>query len=227
MPDTNSDGSVKPIASFLNINSSTWITIATWMLVGPLGIYYKALADKWSLPVPDASSLGSFLMQAVPWAVGGAISWWRRTEPAVLEMAARILAARQAPQTAAIVAQAAIDVATTSTTSSKVQSHWAIPVLIILMGLGVALGGCTATTAGTPVTVTSKNLLAVIAERLVQGCAYYNANHISVAVLTQAVEQAAKATENVKGTVDTVENLTTLTCTLLAPPPAPAPKPEG
>ncbi len=106
------------------------------------------------------------------------------------------------------------------------QAHWSIIALAFF--ILPFLGACTMTgSQGTPVTVTSQNLLPLIAAKLVQGCAYYNANTVSVVVLTKAVEQAANASANVSGNITTVENLAALTCALLAPPPATLPATSG
>lgn len=86
-----------PQGSLFNLNSGQWKTIATWLLVGPIGIYYKALASKYNLPVPDADTLGSILMQYGPGVIAMAIAVARRTQAAVVTEAARILAAKEHP----------------------------------------------------------------------------------------------------------------------------------
>jgi hypothetical protein len=134
-----------PQASFLSLNSGQWKTIATWLIVGPIGIYYKALALKYGLPVPDADTLGSLLMQYVPILAGLALAVGRRTQAAIVAEAAKILAAKQAPQTAVVVAQAAADIKATATTSAKVASH---PLVLLLLGV-VALASCTTAPDGT------------------------------------------------------------------------------
>jgi hypothetical protein len=120
MSDTTSTVPIKPQWSFLKLGPSQWTAIATWLLLGPIGIYYKALAAKYNLPVPDAGTLGAFMMEYAPMLAGAAVAVYHRIESKVVTEAARILAARNAPETAATVAKAASDIKATGTTGETV-----------------------------------------------------------------------------------------------------------
>lgn len=206
-------GSVAPRKSMFNVTASQWLTVANWLLVGPLGIYYKALAMKYGLPVPDAGTLSSILMQVVPMAVGGGIELWRRLESRIVAEVARILAARQAPVTAAVVAQAASDIKETGTTSSVVRSHWIIA-LIALIAF-VPLGGCMWTDSnGNQVVLTVQNATPLVVDKIKQICVAYNANKVTIDALNQVAIKAIN-NETATGVAKTVTDIATAACPLL------------
>lgn len=97
---------------------------------------------------------------------------------------------------------------------------------LLVLSLFLLAAACTVTGSdGQPVVLTASTAPGLVLAKVQAACKFYNANAANVQVVTQAIEQAIQASQNVKGTTDTVETLAAIACALLTPAPAPAPVP--